>query len=142
MTRHIVAYVKPPSFADYVVIIDNPGQSYSIGADATFNGKVHANGSVDNAGVVAFDDSDPSFKSESPGLLQARANGLPGEAGNQKILADLHLSEGKYEARKWADFEDLPIPAAIDLGDLPCEIRPDRFPEEIEFFNQSILLHF
>ena len=51
VTRHIVAYVKPPSFADYAVIIDNPGASYSIGSDATFNGKVHANGSVDNAGV-------------------------------------------------------------------------------------------
>ena len=51
VTRHIVAYVKPPSFADYAVIIDNPGQNYSIGSDATFNGKVHANGSVDNAGT-------------------------------------------------------------------------------------------
>jgi len=51
LSRHVVAYVKPPSFADYAVVIDNPGATYSIGADATFWGKVHANGSVDNAGV-------------------------------------------------------------------------------------------
>jgi hypothetical protein len=51
LSRHVVAYVKPPSFADYAVVIDNPGANYSIGADATFWGKVHANGSVDNAGI-------------------------------------------------------------------------------------------
>jgi hypothetical protein len=62
------------------------------------------------------------------------------KGSDQKSPADLLLSESKYQARKGADFQDLPVPASIEFLDLPREVGLDRFPEEIQFFDQSILL--
>lgn len=53
-SRTIIAEVRFPTFADYVILYDgiNGTKTYTIGAGATFNGKVRTNGSISNAGVI------------------------------------------------------------------------------------------
>jgi|GEM_PF-1430305 len=48
--RTINATVRFPTFADYVVLVDEG--PYSIGPGATFYGKVRCNGNISNSGVI------------------------------------------------------------------------------------------
>jgi len=64
------------------------------------------------------------------------------KGSDQKTLAHILLSESEYHARKGANFEDVPVAAAIEFLDLLREKGPDWLPEEIEFFDQGIGFHF